>query len=163
MRSQFGDLERSGRWPGSVHDARIFDNSRLCAQLERGDIEGILLGDGGDACRPYMMTPIINPLTGPERRYNASHIRTRNTVERMFGTWKRLFPCLSMSLRTKLQTPLTIIIATATLYNFLKARIDPMEDQHPQYGPNQDEENLPVPRRGLGNAARRAIIQQHFT
>ncbi|XP_023931601.1 putative nuclease HARBI1 [Lingula anatina] len=151
------------RWPGSVHDARIFDNSRLCAQLERGDIEGILLGDGGYACRPYMMTPIINPLTRPERCYNASQIRTRNTVERMFGTWKRSFPCLSMSLRTKLQTTLTIIIATATLYNFVRARNDPMDEPPPQNAPNQVVAQFPVPARGLGNAARRTIIQQHFS
>ena len=129
------------RWPGSVHDERIFDDSCLCAQLERGDIEGILLGDGGDACRPYMMTPIINPLTGPERRYNASHIRTRNTVERMFGKWKGLFSWLSMSLRTS--DHFDHHYRHGNSLQFLKARNDPMENLHPQYGPNQSEENLP--------------------
>ena len=33
--------------PGSVHNARIFVNSRICAQFERGDIPGILLVDSG--------------------------------------------------------------------------------------------------------------------
>ena len=96
------------RWPGSVHDARIFDNSRLCAQLERGDIPGILLGDSGYPCRQYLMTPIHDPQTRPQRNYNVAQIRTRNTVERMFGTWKRLFPCLSTTIRTKLQTTLSL-------------------------------------------------------
>ena len=56
------------RWPGSVHDARMFDNSRLCAEFERGDINGILLGDAGYTCRPYLMTPLANPQTPTERR-----------------------------------------------------------------------------------------------
>ena len=35
------------RWPGSVHVARIFDNSPMCGQFEHGDSPGMLLGDGG--------------------------------------------------------------------------------------------------------------------
>ena len=101
------------RWPGSVHDARMFDNSRLCAQFERGDIDGMLLGDSGYPCRQNLMTPLADPQTQPERRYNVAQIRTRNTVERMFGVWKRMFPCLSTCLRTKLETTLTIIVASA--------------------------------------------------
>ena len=52
-------------WPGSVHDARIFNKSRLCAQFERGDIQGMLLGDSGYPCRPYLMTPLADPQTPP--------------------------------------------------------------------------------------------------
>ena len=29
------------RWPGSVHDSRIFQSSRLCGQLESWDIQGV--------------------------------------------------------------------------------------------------------------------------
>ena len=94
------------RWPGSVHDARMFDNSRLCAQFERGDIDGMLLGDSGYPCRQYLMTPLADPQTQPERRYNVAQISTRNTVERIFGVWERMFPCLSTCLRTKLETTL---------------------------------------------------------
>lgn len=35
------------RWPGSVHNARIFYNSHMCAKFERGDISGISPGDSG--------------------------------------------------------------------------------------------------------------------
>uniref|UniRef100_A0A672KKR7 DDE Tnp4 domain-containing protein n=1 Tax=Sinocyclocheilus grahami TaxID=75366 RepID=A0A672KKR7_SINGR len=35
------------KWPGSVHDSRIFRESCLCTLFERGDYDGILVGDGG--------------------------------------------------------------------------------------------------------------------
>jgi hypothetical protein len=38
------------RWPGSVHDSRIFKNSRLCAQFEYGHIQEMLLGYNGFPC-----------------------------------------------------------------------------------------------------------------
>ena len=74
---------------------------------------GILLGDSGYALRPYLLTPILNPQNAAERRYNYAHIRTRNTVERLFGVWKRRFPCLETGLRVKKETALVIIVAVS--------------------------------------------------
>jgi nuclease HARBI1 len=52
------------RWPGSVHDSTIFDNSLLRAQFENNKFEdAVLVGDGGYACRNYMMIPLSNPTT----------------------------------------------------------------------------------------------------
>lgn len=151
------------RWPGSVHDARVFDNSRLCARFERGDIPGVLLGDSGYPCRQYLMTPIIAPQTRPERMYNCAQIRTRNTVERMFGVWKRMFPRLSQTLRTKLETTLTIIVATAVLYNFVRFRNNPLDDPHDPPADDEVHHVQAADERRLGNAVRQALIQQHFT
>ena len=123
----------------------------------------MLLGDSGYPCRQYAMTPLLHPQTRPQRRYNVAQIRTRNTVERMFGTWKRLFPCLSTTLRTKLQTTLTIIVATAVLYNFIRSRNDPIDE--PEHIPAAEEEvpDMHAGERRLGNAVRQALIMQHFT
>ncbi|KAK3872098.1 hypothetical protein Pcinc_022797 [Petrolisthes cinctipes] len=76
-------------WPGSTHDARIFENSRIYTKLEGGQYSGHLLGDSGYGCSDFLMTPVLNPRTQKERNYNAAHVRTRNVIERAFGIWKR--------------------------------------------------------------------------
>jgi hypothetical protein len=85
------------RWPGSVHDSTIFNDSSICAQLENGRYEdGFLLGDSGYACRSFILTPLLNPRTPAEEAYNNSHRATRNPIERCFGVPKRRFPCLAI-------------------------------------------------------------------
>ena len=49
-------------WRRSVHDPRIFENFNTGMAYESGQIHGgILLGDGGYPCKPYLLTPIQNP------------------------------------------------------------------------------------------------------
>ena len=105
------------RWPGSAHDSRIFAESQLSLEFERGEISGLLLGDPGYPCLPHLMTPIGRPNTPAEIRYNRSQRKTRGIIERVFGIWKRRFPCLHIGLRTKLQTTFAIIIAVGVLHN----------------------------------------------
>ncbi|KAK3865591.1 hypothetical protein Pcinc_028813 [Petrolisthes cinctipes] len=120
-------------WPGSTHDARIFENSRIYTKLEGGQYSGHLLGDSGYGCSDFLMTPVLNPRTQKERNYNAAHVRTRNVIERAFGIWKRRFACLSIPLRTKLSTSKVIIMACAVLHNIAINRRIPIEDgfEHP--------------------------------
>jgi hypothetical protein len=106
------------RWPGSVHDSTIFNDSPLCADLAAGMYEtDFLLGDNGYPCKSYLLTPLLNPRNRMERAYNASHRSTRNCIERCFGVLKRRFPCLSRGLNMKPQTTLHIIVACAVLHN----------------------------------------------
>uniref|UniRef100_A0A673ZYN2 DDE Tnp4 domain-containing protein n=1 Tax=Salmo trutta TaxID=8032 RepID=A0A673ZYN2_SALTR len=144
------------RWPGSTHDSRIFDNSHLCAMLERGTYEGHLLGDNGYACRGYLMTPLLNPQTSEEREYNTSHILARDFIERVFGVWKKRFPCLKEGLRTKMDTTLTIIIAVAVLYNFGKRQGDKLPEENAEGGQVQHAANA------NGNAVRIILTDNHF-
>lgn len=107
------------RYPGSSHDSFIFTNSRLCERFENGEFgNGMLLGDGGYALKTYLMTPLRDPSTNSEKLYNESHIKTRNTVERKYGVWKRRFPCLSLGMRLKIETQVAVIVACAVLHNF---------------------------------------------
>lgn len=57
---QFFDVVAS--WPGSVHDSRIFDNSRLRVMYEEHRLPGHLLGDMGYACFRFLMTPLAQPV-----------------------------------------------------------------------------------------------------
>ncbi|CAG2256750.1 HARBI1 [Mytilus edulis] len=90
------------RWPGSTHDSHMLRTSNLRTVLERdnnGLQNGILLGDSGYACKPYLVTPYLRPSDQSQERYNGSHCRTRVTIERAFGWWKRRFHCLHGELR----------------------------------------------------------------
>ncbi|KAI8115846.1 putative nuclease HARBI1 [Lucilia cuprina] len=106
------------RWPGSAHDSNIFNNSKIKAKLENGEFQDYyLLGDSGYGIKPYLMTPLTNPVTHAEILYNESQIRTRNTIERCFGVLKRRFPILSLGMRVSQYTSMAIIVACAVLHN----------------------------------------------
>lgn len=70
------------RWPGSTHDSRIFTESTLPIKLADGVYDGLLLGDSGYTCQPWLMTPFLSPSSAAEVRYNTAHTTTRSIVER---------------------------------------------------------------------------------
>lgn len=153
-------LDIDVRYPGSTHDSVIFDRSALRIRFETNQIGGIILGDNGYPCRRYLLTPVINPAAGPEQNYNRSHIRTRNIIERVFGAWKRRFPCLRRRLLTKLETSVAIICATATLYNIAKNVQE--EDFDEVINDMPLEDNIIIEANNNGLAFRRAFIAIHF-
>jgi len=105
------------RWPGSVHDSTIFDNSLMRVLLERNTAESYLLGDGGYPCRRYLLTPVPNPVTNAEKAYNAAHTAARNSIERANGILKRRFPALKYCMRVTVEHALPIIVAAVVLNN----------------------------------------------
>lgn len=146
------------RWPGSVHDSTIFNSSALRAQFEAGEfLHAWLLGDSGYACRNYLLTPILNPSTQAEERYNTSHIQTRNLIERTFGILKRRFPCLSMGSRVKPEKAVNVIVATAVLHNLALSMNDA-----PPAGNDIVEEAINVNIEENNIPARAALINQVF-
>jgi hypothetical protein len=95
-------------------------------------MNGILLGHGGYGLKNYLMTSLRDPITHAQRLYNESHIRTRNTVKRQYGVWKRRFPCLSLGFRIKTTKQVIVIIACAILHNFCIRQKDCLPDEDPQ-------------------------------
>lgn len=85
------------KWPGSVHDARVFRNSTLRTRLETGwrpSPQGILLGDSAYPDTDYLISPIDFPQTQQERRFNQAHRETRVVIECAIGLLKQRFRCL---------------------------------------------------------------------
>lgn len=92
-------LSVNANYPGSTHDAFIWRNSMvrdfLVNQYNLGLRRTWLIGDSGYPLQPYLMTPFQNPEEGsPEFRYNNSHSRARNCIERCIGILKMRFRCL---------------------------------------------------------------------
>ncbi|KAG8176811.1 hypothetical protein JTE90_013441 [Oedothorax gibbosus] len=164
------------RWPGSAHDSTIFNNSSAVARLQSSTVlrKHHLIGDSGYANQPCLLTPLLNPSTPAEERYNKSHILTRNTVERKYGILKRRFPCLRLGLNCHLKNVPAIIVACCVLHN-LAVKFNDAE-------PPEDAEVAELLRQlatgetasyvirdngsqgtAAGEARRRLIIEQYFS
>ncbi|XP_053098014.1 putative nuclease HARBI1 [Pangasianodon hypophthalmus] len=136
------------KWPGSVHDSRIFRESfvtlfecgkrKLKCQTHNvkytyagpngtssfhymGDYDGILLGDRGYPCRQYFMTPFPEPNPSPQIHYNAALVRTRARIEMTFRQLKGRFRCLK-SLRVARDRACNITVACSVLHNIATIR-----------------------------------------
>ncbi|XP_051544628.1 putative nuclease HARBI1 [Myxocyprinus asiaticus] len=144
------------KWPGSVHDSRIFRESHLCTLFEPGDYDGILLGDRGYACRQHFMTPFPDPNPGPRTRYNAALARTRARIEMTFGQLKGRFQCLK-SLRVAPDN--CDIVVCAVLLNIATIR----KERTPVVEVQPDDHLQPVHLdQPSGRAARDRIVEHHF-
>ncbi|XP_040072436.2 putative nuclease HARBI1 [Ixodes scapularis] len=108
------------RWPGSANDSKIFKKSALSVKLSNGTYDGLLLGDSGYACEPWLMTPFLVPSSSPEEEYNKAHITTRCIVERTIGQLKRRFNCLHAELRMLPKRCCDIVVACCILHNLAK-------------------------------------------
>ncbi|XP_070528310.1 putative nuclease HARBI1 [Cardiocondyla obscurior] len=165
-------LDIVARWRGSAHDARIWDLCSLKEELEiilltSGRRKGILLGDSGYPCKPYLLTPILQPQNLPEERYNSSHIRTRIIVERCFGEWKSMFRALRNGMQISLDTAKASTIAMAVLYNIRKKfcdnnayDADSNEDDDEE---DEDDQDVESQEQHGHNHFRQEFVQRHFS
>lgn len=155
------------RWSGSTHDATIFNNSKLKAECESGLYQNRwLIGGNAYPCQSYLLTPLINPTSASELRYNEAHSRTLNTIDKCIRVWKKRFPVLSSKIRLSLANAQAIIIATSVLHNI--CRLLNLEDMEPEIEipdcniefPNYLAEGGDV----VNNfSERQALIDNHFT
>ncbi|KAJ1115079.1 hypothetical protein NDU88_003307 [Pleurodeles waltl] len=125
----------NANYPGSVHDAYILRNSIIpyvMGQLQRHRVWLI-----GDSCYPnlsWLLTPVRNPRTRAEERYNEAHGWTRRIIERTFSLLKARFRCLHLtggSLYYSLKKVCQIIVACCMLHNLALRRQVPflLEDE----------------------------------
>lgn len=156
------------RWPGKKHNADIFSNSRLCAEMEDGIHKGRLLGDAGYPCTPLLFTPLANPQSRQEIRYNRSHITTWNCIERAFRVLKRRFGALSKQMQTDLDDTKVLIVVAVILHNLAIQWRVPVPDEVVQLRLDEEQDDMdPIPcqRPGgklWGNIERRQVIENYF-
>jgi len=154
------------RWPGSVHDSRIFNNSRLFFDLQHDLLEGHhLLGDSAYPLLPFLLTPVANPVGQREVRYNISHSKARNTIERAFGVLKMRFRCLTIPLKINLTTVMATICSAAVLHNMAvkyKEDLYMCNDDGEEESVNI-EENIEQFVNAAGRQKRNNIINEYFS
>lgn len=153
------------RWPGSVHDQTIFNNSFLKQRFESGQFgDSLILGDSGYELKRYLLTPFLNPASPAENLYNESHIRTRNTVERCFGVCKNRFPVLRRQITLKLDRVQAIIVACFVLHNFaIDANERNFEDNSCDLLTEPHEENAAqIPASNINSDTRNRLVQEYF-
>ena len=124
------------KYPGSTHDAFIWNTSALCARLEENVAdEGWLLGDSGYGLKANLLTPYLNPTTQAERLYNRLHKKARCTIERTFGVLKSRFHCISKFGGALMYSPdrcCNIVVSTAILHNICNRLHIPYDEQDVQ-------------------------------
>ncbi|XP_060584266.1 putative nuclease HARBI1 [Ruditapes philippinarum] len=130
------------RWPGSTHDAFIWNNCKCVRKIEEMNLQNTwILGDSAYPLKPYLLTPLPTANTEAERRFNVAHKRTRCVIERTFGIWKMKFRCLHKSGGYMTYTPIKcakIITAVAVLHNMCISRNLPLIDDNVNH---EDDDN----------------------
>uniref|UniRef100_A0A914UW91 DDE Tnp4 domain-containing protein n=1 Tax=Plectus sambesii TaxID=2011161 RepID=A0A914UW91_9BILA len=101
------------KYPGSTHDSRIFTQSAICRDFESGWIRGMLVGDAGYACKPYLLTSYNKPARNrTEGRFNKYHAKTRVCIKQAFGCLKWRFHVIHGEIRLPDPNKVCTIIAS---------------------------------------------------
>lgn len=166
------------KWPGSVDDASILNDSGLKRLFEENHVQEncYLLGDSEYGCMRWLLTPFPRPHLEHERNFNRAHRTTRNLVERGIGQLKRRFHVLQGEVRLSPEKTCQVVTCCAVLHNICKARnIQAPEEKEEEDGQdgsddgsdsdhNDDDYHLDddrdMPEQGL--AHRQLIARQHF-
>ncbi|XP_056585856.1 putative nuclease HARBI1 [Triplophysa dalaica] len=163
------------RWPESTHDSFMFTNSSVGQEAQNLQGQCRLLGDSGYPLRPYLFTPVANPMNNRETNFNEAHRVARSIVERTIGRWKMRFRAIHQSSGGLLFAPqkcCAVIIVTAMLHNIAVQMRVPLlnreEDEEVEEEDVEDEDGMGPhgqPRNAqymAGFRARQQVIDRFF-
>ncbi|KAJ8948005.1 hypothetical protein NQ318_011893 [Aromia moschata] len=140
-------------YPGSVHDARVFRNSPLCANLAEMCGQYVLLGDSAYPLKANLLVPFKDrgQLTERQVNYNIQLAKNRYIIEHTFGVLKQKFRQLYHIKLRNIQTIVHLIRAACVIHNvcisdeFQIDENDLIENmialpEHPQIDDDEEEE-----------------------
>ena len=124
------------RWPGSVHDAKVFANSQIGVKLRnhampiteqvivpgRGKVPNYLIGDPAYPLTPYCMREFEKCTKDSEVIFNTMLRSTRNPVECAFGRLKARWSVLTKKIDLALEYLPIVIYACFVLHNYCESR-----------------------------------------